>query len=836
MVFCAEVDVLAAKEISSVTRVKLKNGLTVILEPNHSSPVAAINVWVKVGSACEGENERGIAHFHEHMLFKGTSTLAPGDLALEVESSGGRINAHTSFDQTVYHITVASRSLNRSIDLLADSVANSVFDPGEIEKEIEVVLEEIRRDKDSPESVMSRRLFASAYEKHPYGYPILGTAKSVSSFKRGKLLDFYRKWYSPGNIVVVVTGDFEKREALARVKKGFGALKERKTASCSARKDSGRKSPSVSVLKKEVNEGYFGLAFRIPGLREEDVAALDVISEAMGEGESSRLFRVVKEKKGLVNNVYSYSYTPRMGGIFVVGGTVKPENAVAAYEEILRMFYGLADEGLKNSEIEKAKLNIESAGVRSKETMQGRAHALGFYEAIAGDYQFEKTYMDKVRSVTLDDIRRVAAKYFTPFNLSAVAVVPIASVLEGRRLKQSILSVKPSSSAPDKNYKTGIRKLKNGIKVIIEEDKSVPLFAAQLLFPGGLRFENKNSNGISNFTVNMLTRGTATRSAEQIATEMESIAGYIGGFSGRDSAGISMEALSSGFDSAMDVFSDVVLNPSFPEDEAHRAKREILAAINKKNDNLASICLDGFFALLFKNGSYSRQVEGTPGRVKKFSRKDAADFYAKALNPEDMVVVVVGDVDARKVMARLEKDFSSLRRVPKPLAYHAAGGKSSGKPVVKVKKMPGKQQTHIAVGFPAPKIGGADYYPLQVLNAVLSGQGGRLFLRLRDEMSLAYSLSSFYGARVESGYFGVYIGTTPQKEKTARDEILAQFDALLENGVTEDEVKRARNKMVGDFEIGLQRNSARASIMGFDELYGVGWDEHKDFARKVSVV
>ncbi|WP_462137300.1 M16 family metallopeptidase [Candidatus Mycalebacterium sp.] len=338
VVFCAEVDVLAAKEISSVTRVKLKNGLTVILEPNHSSPVAAINVWVKVGSACEGAGEGGIAHFREHMFFKGTSTLASGELALEVESSGGRINAHTSFDQTVYHITGASRSLDRSIDLLADSVTNPVFDPGEIKKEIEVVLEEIRRDKDFPESVMSKRLFASAYEKHPYGLPILGTAKSVSSFTRGKVLGFNRKWYSPSNMVVVVTGDFEKSEVLARVKKRFGTLKERKAASCSVRETAGRKSPSVSVLKKEVNEGYFGLAFRIPGLKGEDVAALDVVSEAMGEGESSRLFRVVREEKGLVNNIYSYAYAPRMGGIFVVSGTVKPENAVAAYEEILRMF------------------------------------------------------------------------------------------------------------------------------------------------------------------------------------------------------------------------------------------------------------------------------------------------------------------------------------------------------------------------------------------------------------------------------------------------------------------------------------------------------------------
>ncbi len=444
-----------AEENSSVKRVKLGNGLTVILEPNHSSPVAAINVWAKVGSACEGEDERGLAHFHEHMLFKGTADMDPGELAFEVESAGGRINAYTSFDQTVYHITVASRSLDRSIDLLAGSITESVFDPDEIRKEIEVVLEEIRRDKDSPESVLSRRLFSSAYKGHPYGYPILGTGKSVSSFTRDKVMGFYRKWYSPRNMVVVITGDFEEREVLARVKKRFGSLKKRDVPACTSASAPAPAFPAVSVLKRDVQEGYFALAFRIPGIHGEDVPALDIISEIMGEGESSRLFRVVKEEKGIVNSIYSYAYTPRMDGIFVVGGALNPENTNAAYREILEMFYKLAVSPPSSSDIEMAKLNIRSDSVRSKETMQGRAAALGFNEAIAGDYEFEKLYMEKVASVSADEISRVAAKYFVPSNLTAVALVPESSDFNAKLLKKAILSVNPEARALRRKFRTG---------------------------------------------------------------------------------------------------------------------------------------------------------------------------------------------------------------------------------------------------------------------------------------------------------------------------------------------------------------------------------------------
>ena len=827
---------LSANESSSVTRVRFDNGLTVLLEPGGSAPVTAVNVWVKTGSGCERDGERGLAHFHEHMLFKGGGDMGPGELAFEVESSGGRINAFTSFDHTVYHIVSASRSVGRSIDLLASSVTAPVFDPEEVEKEIEVVVEEIRRDKDNPSSVMSKRLFETAYEGHPYGLPILGTRESVRSFTREKVSAFYGKWYAPRNMIVAVTGDFEPGPVLARIKKRFGSLKKKPAAVCAeAAPPPVRKSPAVSVLKRDTSEGYFSLAFRIPGATHEDVPALDVISEIMGAGDSSRLHRIVKEEKGIVNTVYSYAYAPVMGGIFVVGGTVAPDGAEAAYGEILPMLYGLADSTPGPPEIEKAKLNIESDSVRSRETMQGRAHSLGFYEAVAGDYDFERAYVEAVRAVTAGDIRRVAAKYFTPENLAAAVVVPPASRLSARSVKKVVSSAKPPSPASGESRETGVHRLKNGIKVIIKENKSVPLFSVRLLVPGGLRFEDARSGGLSNLTANMLTRGTHGRTAKQIAEEMESLAGYIEGFSGRDSAGVMMEALSANFDSAMDIFADVALNPSFEPEEMARAKREISAAISKKKDDLAAVGIQRFLAALFKGGAYSRDTLGTEANLKRFSRAAVAEFYRKALNPREMIVAVVGDVNTEKVLRRLEKDFSPLSPAPR-LRPQPSRARKTGKPSVTIKNEPEKQQSHIIVGFGAPKIGSPDYYPFQVLNSVLSGQGGRLFLKLRDEMSLAYAVTSFFGARVDTGYFGVYIGTAPGKEREARDEIVAQLGALIKDGVSAREVERAQKKIAGEFEIGLQRNSAQAATMGFDELYGVGWDEHREFVGKVMAV
>lgn len=823
-------------EKSAVTKTVLANGLTVLLEPDASAPVAAVNVWVKTGAGCEKDGERGLAHFHEHMLFKGSEGLGPGELALEVESSGGSINAFTSFDHTVYYIVSASRSVGKSIDLLASAVAAPVFDPEEIKREIEVVVEEIRRDKDNPANVMSKRLFETAFKGHPYGLPILGTRESVRSFTREKVFAFYRKWYAPQNMVVSVAGDFEPSAVISRIKKRFGSLKKTPSAVCAkAPVPTVRKSPAVSVQKRNTNEGYFSLAFRIPGATHGDIPALDVISEIMGAGDSSRFHRIVKEEKGLVNTVYSYAYAPVMGGVFEVAGTAPPGGTEAAYGEILPMLYGLAEIAPAPSEIQKAKLNIESDSVRSRETMQGRARSLGFYESATGDYDFERAYVESVRAVTAADIRRVAAKYFTPSNLTVSVVIPPSSRSSVQTVKKAVAGAKPFSPLSGKSGGAGVRKLKNGIRVIIKENKSVPLFSARLLFPGGLRLEGARSGGLSNLTANMLTRGTHSRTAKQIAEEMESLAGFIEGFSGRDSAGVLMEALSANFDSAMDIFSDVALNPSFEPEELTRAKREITAAIRRTEDNLPAVGIRRFLAALFKGGAYSRDVMGTEAGVKKFSRAAVAEFYRKALNPREAVIVVVGDVDTERVMRRLEKDFSPLARPPR-LRPQSSRARKAGKPSVTVKSMPGKEQTHIVVGFGAPKIGSPDYYPFRVLNAVLSGQGGRLFVKLRDEMSLAYSLTSFYGARVDAGYFGIYIGTAPGKEGEAREEIVSQLEALVRDGATAREVERAQRKMAGEFEIGLQRNSAQAEMMGFDELYGVGWDEHKEFSEKVFAV
>jgi len=826
-------------QVEGVQKYKLANGMEVLLEEDHSAPVVAINVWVKTGSVCEQKGEHGIAHVHEHMLFKGTKKRAVGEIARVIEAGGGEINAYTSFDETVYYVVSASRFLGTGLDVLSDAMQNSTFDPNELQKELQVILEELKRGEDSPSRVLQEKLFSTAYSKLPYKRPVIGTAESINSFTREKVVNFYHKWYSPDNMVLVVVGDFKKDDIVPRIEKTFGKLEEREIPDCSVPKEPKQEDIKTYSIEKQLNEAYFSMAYHIPAAGNEDVPALDVLSGILGQGESSRLFRDVKEDKGYVNNIYAYSFTPKHEGLFLVGGTFDPDQAKNAYPEILEQIYKLKNIPVGTDELAKAKLNIESDFIHAKETMQGQAQKLGTFEVDMGDYRYEDKYLQDVRNVTADDIMRVAKKYFTSSNLTAGVLYPTGKVtLDGDSLKSLLLKntdelEKKYNKKSNANNKEVIKKvLPNGITVLIKQTDSVPLFAARAVFLGGSRYENNSDNGISNFVSEMFVRGTNRRTSGQIASQVESMGGEIDGYSGKNSIGVTVESLSRNFNESMDIFADVIRNASFPKEEVERARREILSDINRQKDNLVRKTVNLFLDNLFKHHPYRYDVLGDESTIKEMGRKDLVDFYNRVIQPENMVISVVGSLDPDIVMDNIKKNFGDMKKGDfKAVQINPESEQNKIRKAVAPEE--NKAQTHIILGYLAPTMKSRDEYAFEVLNSVLSGQGGRLFLELRDKMSLAYTITSFYTPGLENGYFGVYIGTSPDKEEEAIEAIKKQLSLLLEKGITKEELERAQNHIVGTFEIGLQRNSSQAAKIGFDERYGLGWDEYKKYPEEI---
>ncbi|HZH02794.1 MAG TPA: pitrilysin family protein, partial [Myxococcaceae bacterium] len=271
-------------------RYTLDNGLTVVFEEQHAAKVAAFQVWVNVGSADERPDQAGLAHLHEHMLFKGTDRRGPGEIAHAIEADGGEINAWTSFDQTVYHTVIASPFARTGLDVLADAVRHSTFDAGELAREIEVVCEEIKRGQDMPSRRASQDLFATAYTAHPYRHPVIGTETSVRSFTREKVREFYERYYTPANMVVAVAGDITEAQLRAWVEEGFGGEWGRPFILPAARlAEPPARDRRFFFRYDDVKEAHLHLGFAIPGAEADDTPALEVLSMIAGQGESSRL-------------------------------------------------------------------------------------------------------------------------------------------------------------------------------------------------------------------------------------------------------------------------------------------------------------------------------------------------------------------------------------------------------------------------------------------------------------------------------------------------------------------------------------------------------------------
>ncbi|UCD84078.1 MAG: insulinase family protein [Deltaproteobacteria bacterium] len=830
----------------------LDNGLTLLLLEEHSAPVVALQAWVKAGSADEPEKLAGISHLIEHMLFKGTKSRGLGEIAQEIEGKGGEINAYTSFDQTVYHIVIASRYIETGLNVIADALQHPTFDPKELKKEKEVVLEEIRRAEDIPESKLSRTLFALSYQRHPYGRPIIGYQKTVVSLNRKEVWEFYKNWYMPENTYLIIAGDFSTAEILPKVKGAFQnwpGLSPVEATRPSRTSEPDQDELRITILQDNVKECYLDLAFHIPSISGEDLYAIDVISTLLGEGESSRLYQEIKAERELVNSIFAYAYTPKDPGLLLISSTLEREQVEKALTQIITTIYRLKYDRIPSPELEKAKTNLESHFIYQGETAQGQARQLGFFEIVAGDISFKERYLKGVRGVSSEELRKVARKYLNNSNLSIGLLLPedgppldknkIVSLVKevqsdtGGEKQHRNHSIQSESKGITKTEEAGVTKtlLNNGMTLLIKESHTSPIVALRAVFLGGLRFEDETHNGIYNFIAEMLTTGTKSRSAREIAEQIDRIAGRIDGFSGRNSFGISALFLSRFFDSGLELFTDIILNPAFDKVELGKKKKDILAAIKNREDDLAHLTFDLFAQTLYTRHPYRMTPLGTKDSIERIERADLIDFYQSSAVPENLVLVIVGDIKAEEAEKKVSRYFQDFRgnhfsppELPLPL------------PLKKIRssvKYLEKEQAHIILGFLGTTLDSDDRYPLEILNTVLSGQGGRLFLELRDKESLAYVVFSFSLEGLEPGYLGTYIACHPEKLDQAISGIKRELNRLREDKITTEELERAKNYLVGTYEIGLQRNSALATELAFNERYGLGWDYYQKYPARI---
>ena len=819
----------------------LANGLKTIVCENHAAPVVAIQVWVDVGSADEDEREAGIAHVLEHMVFKGTIKRGVGDIAKEIEAAGGDINAWTSFDQTVYHVTVASRNFGKGLDVLSDAVQNMRVDDKELLKELQVVREEIREGVDSPGKVASRELFRTAFRRHPYGRPVIGYDKTVSAFRKRDVETFYRRMYTPQRMTVVIVGDVDKRQALAQVQRMFGKRRGKAARPNSNRaQEPAQRSPRLTTKRQAAAEAHLALAFHIPAVTHEDTPALDLAAVILGHGDSGRLSRTVRRELQLVNDIYAYAYSPRDPGLLLVGAAMPADKVAPAVKAIADQIKQLGQQLVSPEELARAKTIVEADAVYQRETVQGYARQLGFFQANAGDPNYEDTFIRRAASVTATKLKATAQKYLDTNQATISLVSPRVTPKLRNTLKNRLRCTKmPTPRRRPKQGKaletqTEQVRLDNGARLLLQRDASVPLVAMRAVWLGGLRYERSSNNGINSLLAALVTRGTATRSADAIHGEIESMAGSIGGFSGRNSFGIRMEILGRYWERGLDILADCAKNSAFPDNEVEQNRAEALEEIRAQDDNLAGRTMRLFARTLYSKHPYRLNLLGSSAAVAKLEREGLRRYYNRHFCAPGLVLSAVGDVEVDALRDKFVELFAKLpkRSAPEP--------KFTAEPQKKraaiAKEAVDREQAHIIVGFPGTTLHAQDRFALEVMTSILSGQGGRLFVELRDRLGLAYSVSAFSLEGLEPGYIAAYMATSPQNIDRALSGFTREFDRLKQKPVGATELARVKRYLIGTHEIAQQRRATIASHLAFSEVYGLGHRTHLEYPEHVATI
>ncbi len=800
--------------VSKVIEKKLPSGLTFLFYPYEREKVVTVKLCVKVGSSYETEKQAGITHLIEHMIFKGTKEKGPEEIAGAIEKEGGYMNAFTSYDYTCYYVAGPSKITETALEVLSDAVFHPYFPPEELKREKEVVIEEMKMRLDNPATVLFETLMSESYTKYPYRRPIIGYEKTVRHFSREDLLNYVNEFYTPENMVLVIVGDIGFKKVYSLVKKYFSHLPERKLKKVSFPRETYVSHPVLKWIKRDVEEGYFAFSFPAPSIKSDDAPVMDIIAEILGGGESSKLYKRLKRDLGIVKSISASAMTPTGPGLFEIFGTADPENFKSVINEVLNVVKKLKEGDVSQQELEKAKLQVLSDFIYSQETSEGLSGVLGSFELTRGTYKDIIWYKNRIKETTLQDVIRVANKYFN-FEKFVACFLSKEKLFGTDELLSIIKNVENGRGKPE------IFTLKNGLKVILYPERDIPTVAMSLVFPGGLRFETSQTDGLFQALSLLWTRGTTHYTAEQIAEKLDSIAGSISGFSGRNTFGLKAQFLSSKFDEGLRLFKEIVLNPSFPEEECEKARPELISRLLTQQDHPVALAIKDFMKILFPEHPYGLNPAGSLQFYQHFHSEDLKKAYHKFVNPEYGVLTVVGDFDPFYVKHELEELFKNWKAVSEKLPSEKEPPVPE-KHYLRVKK--DTYQTQILLGFQTPGLNSREKEALEVLSSALSGQEGRLFKILREKEGLAYVVTPVLIFYPEKSAFIFYIACSPEKEKEAIEGFWKILEDIYKNGLTREEIRRAKNIIIGRIKLGLQSNLSKAEDMSVNEVLHLGWD------------
>ena len=807
----------------------LKNGLVILCQENRAAPLAVVQSFVRAGSLFEEEYlGAGISHFCEHLIAGGSTTTRPETETEKIlDSLGGANNAYTSSDRTTYFIRTTKDQFDTALQLIADWMQNAAFKQEEYDREYKVIQREIEKGEAEPSRVLWKLAARTTFTFHPIRHPVIGHMDLFRKITRDDLVKYYRRMYTPDNMVVVAVGDFDAAKTADRIAELFKDAKRSGRLTPVPTAEPLQQGMRAATTEMDVKSAYVMMGFRTVPLSHADLYPLDVLSYALSHGRSSRLVQRLREKEQLVDSIVTWSYTPWFGaGTFDVKIVLKPENIEKAKAAVLDELSKLKGELLTEAELARAKKQKVAEDVFGRQTIERQASELGGNYLATGNPFFGDVYLRGIRKVTAHQIREVARKYLSTDNLSVAVVRPKTE--------------RKTTHAARRQPASKVRRLvlPNGLRVLIKRNPDVPIVSMQAYFLGGVLREDDTTAGTACILGRLLTRGTPTRKALDIARAFDDMGGSISSGSGNNTVFLKASVLAEDFEKGLPIFADCLLHPTFPKEELAKARKLTLSAIERQDDSWNQEAYNLLRKTLYTKSPYRLNRLGTPESVRALTRAKLRRRHEQDCRAGNTVVAIFGDVDVDRAKQLAAQLFAEMRAsgpewpVPasRPLTKDVRAEKLNERPRTAV----------VYAAYPSCALDNAkDRYPLLVLDGVMSGiqwPGGWLHGELRGK-GLVYVVHAynFLGFRTP-GYFGIYALTRPGKV----DEVVRTIDRNIERAksglVPKDEFERSKKMAVTVRLLGRQTNGSLAATAALDELYGLGYDFSDRFAERVGGV
>lgn len=816
----------------------LPSGQKVIIKEVRDNNIVKIDTWINTGSINEDEKTTGISHFLEHLFFKGTQKYPTGTMDKILDSKGAIVNAGTSKDFTHYYIQIPSKDFDLALELHADMLLNPMIPRKELERERPVVIEEISKTKDSPSNRLFDNIYKALYEKsnHPYKRNVIGNKEIIQNVTREEILDYYNKFYTPDAYTTVIVGDVNKEEALNKVAKAFSSNKKAKQTKV--------KYPKIKPLDKieriedtmDINKSHLMIAFLAPKFSDtKDNYALDVLATMLSAGKSSILNQDLKENKQLVLSVSSGNYSQKDSGMFYVYSTFEPEKEKTVENEILSELKEIQEGQFSKSQVQKAKNTIKTDTYYSRESISNISDDLGYDFTFANDDTYYENYLKNIDKVTKNDIINVAKKYLT-LNKYAVSIVRPTNFKEISNVKK----VEPKQETKLIQQKDNEKKvlLENGATLITKKKTTNSIIAVDITIKGSKAIEKKPASAM--LAALAATTGTQNYTNSEFANFLDENGIKLGVSSTNDIFAIVIQTTKDHLDDAMKALDEVINKPIFSDYEIKKIKERKIQELKGISDNPSSFVFDEFRKLAFLNSIYGQNSEFILKNINNVSRDDIVEFYSKVINPENMSISVVGDIDENYIQEKLNSiikknpkgskfSFSNVKYTP----YHPA------KNIETTLYKNEVQANWLALGY---KICGVlnrkDIATLSVINSILGeGMSSRLFTKLREEKGLAYTVGSSLMTNVLDGAFIAYIGTNENSIEEAKNGILAEIETIKTEMVTTQELNDAKDKLLGKFLLSLETNMDEADLLSWYSALGRdlnALEEYKEMIKNVS--